>query len=209
MGYTSAAPAATDSTPPASVFAPLGPGTTPDSDSFQPGSLHLDITPPFNATSRKQYGSSCGGTGVSRGAGAVLATDGVSQHPGGEAIDRSGAQRPRLSLLHVEPSVSSPALAQAHTRGPLGRRQLVFSGRDCATGGPGFGEDCEGQLVGNEGVGVDVGDSTGAVPQENQHRGEWMVSEDDAVGGAVGRASLPVGQDQFREERVSGRFTRV
>lgn len=217
-GYALAAPAAVDSTPPASGFTPLGPGTTPDNDSFQPGSLHLEITPPVNAISRQHYGGSGGGAGLSRGAGAVpvLAAGGISEHPGGEAFERSGKQqqhgsqhrplqqRRGSSLLHVEPSASCPMPAQEHARGAFGRRQLVFGGRDCATGGSEFGEDYEGQLLGNEGIGVGVGDSAGAVPQEIGHQREWMAPDGGAAGGAVGRASLPVGQDQFFEEEVSG-----
>lgn len=82
----------------------------------------------------------------------------------------------------------------------------MFSGRDCATaaGRPKFGGDYEGQLLGSDVVGV--GDPTGAAPAETQHQGEWMAPDDGAVGGTVGGAPLPIGLDQFCEERVSGRF---
>lgn len=200
---------------PAPATSQLVPGTTPDSGAFQPGTLDLEVTPPFNASSR-QYADSGGSRGVACGAGAALAVDGVSQHPGGDALERSArqhryiehrqAQRPRSSLLHVEPSASSTAPARAHTRGSFGRRQLMFSGRDDVAGRPEFREDYEGQLLGSEGVGVGYGDPTGATSAEIQHRGEWMVPGDGAIGGAAGEASLPVDLDHFREERVCGSF---
>lgn len=138
---------------PTAPAAPLEPDTTPDGEPIQAGLLGLDVTPPFNISSRQQH--RCFARG-GRGA----ATDGG--HPGDNgdvAFQWPDKQLPRQkepmpALPHAEPGALSSRFAQN-----LGveRRQLVFGGRDGGADRPECGDDYDSQPLGSEDA------STGAI----------------------------------------------
>ncbi|CAM9321451.1 unnamed protein product [Ectocarpus sp. 4 AP-2014] len=178
---------AENSTSPPSKVTTMGPGTTPD---FQPGTLDLEVTPPFNATVRQQQGSN----GMARIPGAALPTDaprrGSSDYNDFERPLRHHPrqQRPTASfrggglLLRAQPDDCPPR----HTLLPLERRQLLFGGGGSTGERQDFGNSYEEQPIGSEyaGIGDGVRNSSGLRVEEDRYQRGHALPGDSSAGTA-------------------------
>ena len=166
LGATSAAATATS----------LGPETTPDGDSFKAGLLDLDVTPPFNLSSRqqqqqrqrqrqeRQHCFTSGSQGATtHGGDPDDYSDGAFQRP---AKQLRRHKNPVPALPPAEPAASSPRFAQMIG---IERRQLVFGGRDCGADRLEFGGEYESQPLGSEDAGIGaVGASAAALGESSE-----------------------------------------
>ncbi|CAM9538682.1 unnamed protein product [Ectocarpus sp. 6 AP-2014] len=200
-------------TSPPSNVTTLGPGTTPD---FQPGTLDLEVTPPFNATVRQQQGSN----GMARIPAAALPTDGPRR---GSSDDHEferplrhhpRQQRPTASfrggglLLPTQPDDWPPR----HTLLPLERRQLVFGGGGGTAEQQDFGNSYEEQPIGSEGAGIGdgVSNSSGPRVEEDRYQRGHALPGDSSPGTAGAPAdSDGTNADHNRAPRVMGQLGRA
>lgn len=194
---------AVKSTSPPSTITTLGPGTTPD---FQPGTLDLEVTPPFNATVRQQQGSN----GVARIPGAALPTDDIER-----PLHHHPRQQPTASLrsggllLRAEHDNRPP---RHDALLPLERRQLVFGGGVGTTEQQGFGNSYEEQVIGSEciGIGDGVRNPSGPPVEEVRYQRGQVLAGDGSAGAAGAAAdSDAANADHTRTPRVMGRMGRA
>lgn len=204
---------AENSTSPPSNVTTLGPGTTPD---FQPGTLDLEVTPPFNATVRQQQGSN----GMARIPGAALPTDGPRR---GSSDDHEferplrhhpRQQRPTASfrggglILRTQPDDCQPR----HTLLPLERRQLVFGGGGGTAEQQHFGNSYEEQPIGSEcaGIGDGVSNSSGPRVEEDRYqRGQALPGDSSAVTAGAAADSDGTNADHNRTPRAMRQLGRA
>ncbi|CAB1121174.1 unnamed protein product [Ectocarpus sp. CCAP 1310/34] len=204
---------AEDSASPPSNVTTLGSGTTPD---FQPGTLDLEVTPPFNATIRQQQGSD----GMARIPGAALPTDGPRRGSSGDndferpLRHHPRQQRPTASfrggglLLRAQPEDRPPR----HTLLPLERRQLVFDGGGGTAEKQGFGNSYEEQPIGSEcaGIGDGASNSSGPRVEEDRYpRGRALPGDISTRTAGAAADSDGTNADHNRTPRVMGQLGRA
>ncbi|CAM9955319.1 unnamed protein product, partial [Ectocarpus sp. 8 AP-2014] len=187
--------------------------TTPD---FQPGTLDLEVTPPFNASVRQQQGSNR----MARIPGAALPTDGPRR---GSSDDHEferplrhhpRQQRPTASfrggglLLPTQPDDCPPR----HTLLPLERRQLVFGGGGGTAEQQDFGNSYEERPIGSEcaGIGDGVSNSSGPhVEEDRNQRGHALPGDSSAGTAGAAADSDGTNADQNRTPRVMSQLGRA
>ncbi|CAM9770194.1 unnamed protein product [Hapterophycus canaliculatus] len=192
-----------DSTPLPLDTRTLRPGTTPEGSPFQPGTLELDVTPPFGATRPYRGSGSTGGDDdrAERGVGVVVSDRANLTDGGGDPLETPFEQpQSRQQSFHhlmpaLPPAASDARFPQRRTRGALERRQLVFGGNACAVEQHELElkEDYEGHVLGGEAAGV--GSSPGAVEEEKRLvvleagvAGEAAVADFAETTGILGRS---------------------
>ncbi|CAM9760843.1 unnamed protein product [Ectocarpus fasciculatus] len=199
--------AANSNSPPPTVST-LGPGTTPD---FQPGTLDLEVTPPFNATAGQQHGSN----GVARIPGAAVPAHHnferpLRHHPLQQ--QPTGTFRGGGFLLRAEPDDRPPR----HALLPLERRQLVFGGAGGEPEHQDFRSSYEEQLIGSECVDIGDGVSNPSGPPVEEEvryqRGQALPGDSSADAAAAAAAAADsdcANVDRTRTPRVMDQWGRA